>query len=146
MTITRIAVQSSSKQSVTGIKMNMMGSMREEVTKMIILMEIVTKEEGIGHLRKESMLKQTGIPASAVQGMTGVTLPHKKATWIRLVVALGVMDNWSMERMSPSKMRHFLSYQNMGPGIIPLAIKEVGKVGELLLRVGRRVTVLCCTL
>jgi hypothetical protein len=93
------------------------------------------------------MLKQTGIPASAVQGMTGVALPHKKATWIRLVVALGVMDNRNMERTSPSKMRHFLSYQNMGPGIIPLAIKEVvGKVRELLLSVGRRVTVLCCTL
>jgi hypothetical protein len=134
MTIIRIAVQSSSKQSLTGIKMNMMGNMREEVTKMIILMEIVTKEEGISHLRKESMLKQTGIPASAVQGMTGVALPHKKATWIRLVVALGVMDNRNMERTSPLKMRHFLSYQNMGPGIIPLAIKEVvGKVRELLL-------------
>jgi hypothetical protein len=90
------------------------------------------------------MSKRTYIPGSTAQGMTGVGLPQEKAAWIRLVVALGTMNsNWSMERRFPLKMRPYLLYQNMGPGMIALSVKElVGKVRGLLLLAGRRMIVL----
>jgi hypothetical protein len=89
------------------------------------------------------MSKRTHIPGSTIQGMTGVGLPQEKAAWIRLAVALGMMNsNWSRERRFPLKMRPYLLHQNMGPGMITLSVKKlVGKVRGLLLLAGRRMIV-----
>jgi hypothetical protein len=71
----RIEVQIA--QSIIRIKMNVMGDMREGVTKTVTLMEIIKKEEGIHGLVNKLMLERT-IPRSTIQGMTGVALHHEK--------------------------------------------------------------------
>jgi hypothetical protein len=71
----RIKVQIA--QSIIRIKMNVMGDMREGVTKTVTLMGIIKKEEGIHGLVNKPMLERT-ILRSTIQGMTGVALCHEK--------------------------------------------------------------------